>query len=88
MPVYLYKLVSIVVGDTAFTLIPIGANSNALVLVSISNPALVMQYPIVPGLGLLPWVHDKFTMHPFAISKYLWNIRVIWNAHLKFISIK
>lgn len=43
MPVYLYRLVSIVVGATALTLIPRGASSSAEHFVSISKPALVMQ---------------------------------------------
>lgn len=54
IPVYLYKFVSIVVGETALTLIPRGASSNADDLVSISRPAFVMQYPMVPAFGLEP----------------------------------
>lgn len=43
IPVYLYRLVSIMFGWTALTLIPKGASSSAAHLVSISSPALVMQ---------------------------------------------
>ena len=42
-PANLYKFVSTKEGDTAFTLIPNGANSIAEDFVSISTPALVMQ---------------------------------------------
>ena len=71
IPVYLYKFVSKVAGDTAFTLIPKGANSKALDLVSISSPALVIQYPMVPALGLDPYEHDTLTMHPLDRLRYL-----------------
>lgn len=69
MPVYLYKLVSIIEGLTAFTLMPKGANSNADVLVSISRPAFVIQYPIVPAFGFDPRLLDTLTMQPLLSAK-------------------
>ena len=88
MPVYRYKLVSIVHGATALTRIPKGASSNALHFVSISRPALVMQQPIVPALGRLPAVQETLTMQPLESSRYLWKIKVIWKAQRRFMSIK
>ena len=47
-PAYQYRLVSQGEAATALTLIPNGANSIAEAFVSISKPALVMLYEIVP----------------------------------------
>jgi hypothetical protein len=69
IPVYLYKFVSIVEGLTALTLIPSGASSKAVHLVNISRPALVMQYPMVPALGLLPYELEMLMMQPLLSAK-------------------
>jgi hypothetical protein len=69
IPVYLYRFVSTVEGLTALTLIPSGANSNAVHLVNISNPAFVIQYPMVPALGLLPYELEILIMHPLLSAK-------------------
>lgn len=47
-PEYQNKLVSVIAGATAFTLIPKGAYSSADAFVSISSPAFVMLYEMVP----------------------------------------
>jgi hypothetical protein len=68
-PAYLYKFVSTIQGATQFTLTPKGANSKALVFVSISIPALAMQYPINPVSGLLPFSLLTLIIQPLDCFK-------------------
>jgi len=63
-PAYLYIFVYRNDDETVLTRTPNLASSMDADLVSMSKPALDMQYEINPGYGLLPFKHDMLTMQP------------------------
>ena len=56
-------------GDTALTLMPKGASSIAEACVSISRPALLMEYPIKPASGLEPLSQLTLMIQPLDCFK-------------------
>ena len=87
IPADLYKFVSTKEGATQLTLMPKGASSIAEAWVSISTPALLMQYAIRPGSGRLPLSELTLITHPLEFRK---NSRKKWvntKGALRFTSI-
>lgn len=72
-PAYLNRFVFSKELETQLHLTPNLANSMAADFVSISSPALLMQYEIRPGCGREPLIHDTLTMHPCAAISMSWK---------------